>query len=1105
MRARLASIAAGLAAAASTAAIAGVEGYYSYPDAHGDTLVFASEGDLWRASVEGGDAVRLTTHPEPETRPFISPDGASVVFMGNYDGEGEAYVVPLAGGRPKQITFEGGRLRVEGWSPDGRVLIASYNEPGNNAVVLRLVDPETLEAETLPLWRATAGAFSGDGKTFYFTRRGLSESNDNALLYRGGAMAELWSWRIGSKREATQLADDFGAPIRSPMVHGNRVYFVSDKSGADAIWSMARSGRDIQQHTENGEFQIRRPNMADGKILYQRGADIYVFDIEAEEEAKIDLSLVSDRDYTRKRWLDDPLDYLDAAIMGGAGEAVALTARGDVALGFTGERRRVDFEIPKGARARVATPGPKGDWVYLVIDQNRRGEIWRLPADGRGEAEQLTVGSDAPIWEIVPSPDGSRLVYDDKKGRLWSLDLESQEKTLLVQNETGDDSPFTGISWSKHGRYLTYAEYGAADVNDVFIHDTETGERARVDSAKYAGYSPAFSADGEWLFFLSDRAFSPTPGSPWGDRNMGPAFINRTKIYATALTEDAEWPFAPKDELAAKEDEDENGEDEEADTEEKSDENAEDASEDEEKKDEDEKDVEIVFDGIAGRLWEVPAERGDYWGLGANGSHLYVLQYGDDQTDLKSIKIDATDAEMKTFASNVRGYSLSDDGEKLFYRSNGMMAIVPAGASAPDDLSDHKIRVGDWKLPVDPQVEWRQMVYDAWRMHRDYSFDPAMRGVDWEAVLERYAPLVARVGHRTELDDLLAQMSANLGILHSQIARGETPQDEEVGDAAFLGAKFEAVDNGLRVATIFAGESDLIDRRGPLTEPGVDVREGDVLIAVDGTPVSTQAGLHAALNQKAGQQVRLDLLRDGEEVSEIVEPTGSDFWLMYDHWVEGRRDYVRSETDNRFGYMHLRAMGGRDVASFARDYYEHDGKDGLIIDVRGNWGGNVDSWLLGFLSRRAWAFWMSPNGGEPYVNMQRAFRGHIVVLIDEGTYSDGETFTAGFKALELGDVIGQQTAGAGIWLSGRNNLVDGGRARIAEFPQFGLDGRWLIEARGVSPDIEVDNLPYATFKGQDAQLDAAISHLEKRLKEDPIPELKAKPLPPFGQWGQDVE
>lgn len=399
------------------------------------------------------------------------------------------------------------------------------------------------------------------------------------------------------------------------------------------------------------------------------------------------------------------------------------------------------------------------------------------------------------------------------------------------------------------------------------------------------------------------------------------------------------------------------------------------------------------------------------------------------------------------------------------------------------------------------------MFDDAWRMHREFSFDPAMRGLDWDAIRGKYAALLPRVQDRIELDDLLAQMIAELGLLHSQIRPGEYRTATDAPVPAALGAQIGADDRGLFIEQIYRSDPELPAERSPLAQPGVDVRNGDRLLAVNGRPVKARAELAQALANQAGQQVLLELQRGPARPHRtVVLPVRLDreAALRYSDWVEGRRARVDSAAEGRIGYLHLRAMGPQDIASFARDFYAQFDREGLIIDVRRNRGGNIDSWILEKLLRRAWAFWQPPRGA-PYTNMQQAFRGHLVVLADALTYSDGETFAAGIKALQLGPVIGTRTAGAGIWLSDRNRLVDGGTARIAEFGQFEVgSGRWLIEGLGVAPDIEVDNPPRASFLGEDAQLEAALAHLQRRLKEVPPPALRAEPIPPRGQAAQDI-
>ncbi|HMA99052.1 MAG TPA: S41 family peptidase, partial [Wenzhouxiangella sp.] len=498
---------------------------------------------------------------------------------------------------------------------------------------------------------------------------------------------------------------------------------------------------------------------------------------------------------------------------------------------------------------------------------------------------------------------------------------------------------------------------------------------------------------------------------------------------------------------------------------------------------------------------DVPA--GNFSSLAASADRLYLLEQGDSANELKTIDFGPDQPSLETFASGVSFFELSADRSRMLYASaDDAMYIVDASAKAPGDVGPHQVRIGDWRLPVRPAEEWRQMFADAWRMQRDFLFDPQLRGQDWEAIRARYAPLAERIGDRRELDDLLAQMVAELGVLHSQVYGGDYPEEPESGAPAFLGAELEVVEEGLRVARIYRTDPELPSERSPLARPGVNLVAGDVITAVNGRPVGSQAELALQLNYQAGQQVRLDYRRGRDEGSAIVEPVSAweDWGLRYQDWIKSRRVAVDELADGRIGYLHLNAMGSNDIATFAREFYANIDRQGLIIDVRRNRGGSIDSWVIEKLLRRAWMFWQAPTG-EPFWNQQQTFRGHLAVLVDPLTYSDGETFSAGVKTLGLGPVIGQRTAGAGVWLSNNNRLVDRGLMRAAQLPQFDAEGRWLVEGFGVEPDIQVSNLPHATWNGQDAQLERAVEVLLERLEAEPVVQPDAQPIPARGENG----
>ncbi len=1102
---------AGSVLALMAAPVSAEEGYYQYPAASGDVLVFASEGDLWRSARDGGSAVRLTNDEGEEIEPAISPDGKLIAFTASYDSNADIYVMPVAGGRPTRVTFEGGFVRTIGWTPDGRVIYSSSLKGGGQGEVLYTVDPAGGEAKPVPLWRANDATFGSDGRTLFFTRRGLiARARDNAVLYRGGGMEQLWRWQSGSQDEAVQLLADFGAPIRMPMASGGRIYFISDKSGKDAVWSVAEDGSGVRQDSPDLPFPVLQANIDGGDVFLQNGADLHVFATAKGTLTKLAIDIVTDREQTRVRAIDDPLRWFEGARISASGETVAVTARGRAALAAPGQLRRIELPVPLTARSRQAVQAPGGKKVFMVLDQGDRGDIYAMPADGTGAPVAVTKGYDAHIWSFAIAPDGKTIVVWDKQARLQKVDVATGKVTLLAKNESGGDDAFGDLAFAPDSSHIAYAEVAltnGGNTSDIMIQNLATGRRVAATSGKYNNYAPTFADDGAWLYFISDRNFAPEPGSPWGDRNMGVAFSDRGEVYGLQLDPASPFRMREDNELTRA-----------AATDKPEDETAKaDGAKDEGKDEGKGKDkkakpapakVNIVLDGVAARLYKLPVKAGVEGLLRANEKFLYTRR----GEDVVSIAIDKKDPREEVFAPGARFMELSADRQNALVvggtPNKPTLALVPADRKLPEKLAASQVRLGDWRLTIDPRAEWRQMFVDAWRLHRDFFYDPALRGVDWNAVRAAREPFLDRIGSRSELDAVLGEMVSQVGALHSQVGGGELRVDRENPAMAFLGAAVTPVADGLRIDSILRAEADLVSQLPPLRRPGVDVQPGDVIRLVDGRPVATLADLQLALATKAGQQVRLDLTRDARKLSAVVEPMSLDGnrQANYFDFVQGKRAETERLSGGKIGYLHLRAMGPDDVASFARDYFPQLGKQGLIIDVRGNNGGSIDSIIIGMLLRKAWAFWANANGtGLPGTNMQNAYRGHIAVLIDERTYSDGETFAAAIKALGIAPLVGTRTAGAGVWLSDRPTLSDDGIARTAESPQYAIDGRWIVEGLGVAPDVEVENLPHAAFAGKDAQLEAAVDLLDKAITREPVPVLKPQPLAPLGTPAQDVK
>ena len=615
----------------------------------------------------------------------------------------------------------------------------------------------------------------------------------------------------------------------------------------------------------------------------------------------------------------------------------------------------------------------------------------------------------------------------------------------------------------------------------------ETGQSFYLTSDRVDNYSPVFSPDGKWLYFISDRTFNSKVMSPWGLNQPEPYYDKTSKIYMLALYDGERSPFIHENELTPKE--------------EKKD-SAENKGSSKKKKEKVKEEKVPDMAEAAARLNEVPVPAGNLSGLKANKKYLYWLQ--SDAGDWGKRKLFALEISNKKknepveVTDDVRGFELSGDGNKIMIRKNDGIYVTDADGKKAD-LKDDQITLKDWAFQIDPVENWRQMLVDAWRLERDYFYDKKMNGVDWKAVLDRHLPLVSRVTDRYELDDLLASMVSELSALHIFVYGGDKrTSPDQIGQGS-LGARLEkdTLQGGCVITHIYNGDPDFPEERSPLSQPQLQIKTDDVITKINGVNVLSVENINQLLSKKEDVEVRLSLKdKNGREYDQIVKPVsmGTDADLRYSEWEYTRRQYVEKQTGNEVGYLHLRAMSGDDFDSFVKGYYPVFNRQGLIIDVRNNRGGNIDSWILSRLLRKAWFYWQS-RAGKPTWNMQYAFRGHIVVLCNEKTASDGEAFSEGIKRLNIGKVIGTRTWGGEIWLTSSNRLVDGGIATAAEMGVFTEDGKWIIEGHGVDPDMVVDNLPYSTYKGNDAQLDAAISYLKKEITEDPVPVPKVPPFP----------
>ncbi len=946
-------------------------GYYRFPTISKDTIVFTAQGDLFRVGIQGGAATALTTHPAQETHPALSPDGKWVAFTSSYEGPSEVYVMPLEGGLPTRLTYDGGT--VTGWTPDGKVLYSSGISSTLPNPQLHSIDPKSFVHTLIPLHQASDGMYDQAGGTLYFTR--LPFQGSHTKRYKGGTAQNIWKFAPNAK-EAVPLTTNYTGTSKNPMWWQGRVYFVSDRDGTMNLWSMNPNGADLKQHTHHKFWDVKEAGQSNGRIVYQLGADLHLYDIAANKDSTLEITVTSDMDQTRERWIKDPMSYLTATSLAPDGSKVALTARGQVFVAPAKQGRFVEVTRKNGVRYRNAFFAADGKSLYVLSDESGEAEWWRLPLNGVGKPEQLTNDAKSLRVSGTVSPDGKWIAYHDKNEDLWLFNISEKKTTKVASSEFGEPWDF---AWSPDSQWLAYVA-PTFTFSRIMLYSIKEAKATPVTTARADSYSPAWSPNGKWLYFLSDRTFRTQVGSPWGPRQPEPYFDKQAKIYQLALTRGLRSPFQPADELYREDTRPTAGK----------------------------PIVSITFEGIEKRLWEVPVPAGNYSNLAISGNRLFWLsrEVGRGGATLSALDITNTDTPVKSLVGGIEGYELSQEGKSLLLRKGNNFHVVDAFAPSLDNTA---IDLSRWTFSIQPREEWRQMLVEAWRMERDFFYDPKLHGIDWKGILQRHLPLVERVRDRNELSDLLASMVGELSALHTFVGDGDTRGGTDSIIPASLGASLshDRTKGGWRVDRIYSGDPDYPKTLSPLAKPGVDIMEGDVILTLNGVNLANVSHIGSLLRNQAGKQVLL-LVQEkatGKTRECVVVPIapGEARGLRYTDWELECRQRVENEGKGAIGYVHLRAMGAGDIEQWAKDFYPVFDREGLIIDVRNNGGGNIDSWILEKLLRRAWFYWRHRNE-KPTWNMQWAFRGHIVVLCNEHTGSDGEAFTEGIRRLGLGKI-----------------------------------------------------------------------------------------------------
>jgi len=1050
------------------------KGYYRTPAIYQNTVVFTAEGDLWKYDMGSGVTSRLTTNPGLETKPVISPDGKQIVFVGEYEGVSDLYLMSINGSVPKRLTYDfDPRIRPAGWTNDGKILYTSFRYSSLPDDQMIKIDPTTLSFEVIPLAQASDGCYDENG-VLYFSR--LYKQYSNNKRYVGGWIQQLW--KFDGKQEAKCLTCDFDGTSCNPMIYKNKIYFASDRDGSMNIWSMDKDGKSLKQLTFSGEWDIKSPSMYDSKIVYQRGADLWVYDVESNKEKMLDISLSSDFDQRKTRWIKNPVESITFTSFSPKGNFTAIISRGHLFVAPIKDGRWIEINRNSGIRIKEVHFLDERTLIYLS-DKSGEFEIWKIASDGTGTPQQLTKNSKILIRAINVSPDGRYIAYIDKNETLRVID--ASRGAVKFQYTDNDFSIYTGngirdISWSGNSRYLTFSHTIENQESQISAVEIATGKIAPITSSRLDSYNPAWSSNNHWLYFLSDRKFTTKVVSVWGPRQPEPYYTETTNIYALQTDTSEKFPFFRKD---AWENHDTSSSIAKAD--------------DKNSKTKSTIAADKIIDWSLSKrlLYTIPVKSGNMRDLAVGNGVLYWIDNGtatDGTGKLFAIKMEYNkQTEPIEIASGINYYRISADKKRILLIKGKTMAEGNANGEKID-IDKNKIELANWNFEIDPTEEWKEIFMDAWRMMRDYFYDRNLHKVDWVAVRKQYEQLLDRITDRYELEDLIAQMESELSTLHTFVYGGDKRTSPDQIQTGFLGARLLTDPKGIKIAHIYRSDPDYPESTSPLDKPELSIQDGDIITAINDVSLKTVQDISKLLANKVNTPVKLTLLnKQMQSYAEEVNPISAkdETMLRYNEWELTRRMLVDSSGNEQIGYIHLKAMSTLGTMDeFVKQFYPVFNRQGLIIDVRHNSGGSIDSWVLEKLMRKAWMYWQGRTG-KPYWNMQYAFRGYMVVLCDQLTGSDGETFTEGFRRLGLGKVIGMRTWGGGIWEE-RNILVDEGIATAPAYGVFGPEGKWLIEGHGVDPDFVIDNLPNETFKGKDAQLEYAIKYLKQLIKKEPV-------------------
>ena len=1042
-----------------------------FPAIHGDQVVFTYAGDLYTVNSKGGIARRLTSHSGFEMFPKFSPDGKSIAFTGQYDGNTEIYKIPSSGGEPKRLTWTStlGRDEVSdrmgpnnitlGWTPDGKdVLFRSRMTTFNDFLgQLYTVNANGGLHEELPLPRGGFASYSPDGSKIVYNR--IFREFRTWKRYRGGMCDDIWTYDFKTKK-TEQLVDTLDQEIE-PMWFKDRIYFLSDRDVSKRmnLYVLNLATKAIKQVTNFADFDVKFPSLGDKAIAFEQAGFIWKLNLETDKYEKIPIELNEDFATSRIALLS-VADKVASGTPSPDGKRVCLSARGELFTIPSGPGITRNFTNTPGAHDRDPHWSPDGKNIAFISDISGEDEIMLVASDAKSAPTALTTKGDVYKYSLFWSPDSKKILWTDRKFRVRYIDVATKQIIEVAQSKHWE---INDAVWSPDSKWVSWSETSDTGMDKIRIYNLEKKVATDVTDGWHESNSPAFSGDGKFLFFVSNRDLNPI----YSSTEWNHAYRDMARIYAVALAKDTPSPFKPK-------------------TDEPENKPAADAKD---------KDSKIDLTGFSERTFQIPTPPGNYRNLQSVGSAVWYIRSSSKEPRSIFATYDlATRAE--TNLGSVSSFDITADGKKTLVSVDGKFAVIdlPKASVTPSSFLD----LSGMEVQLDRKAEWKQIYHECWRQMRDFFYDPNLHGVDWIALRNRYETLLPHVRHRADLSYVIGELIGELNAGHAYVGGGDLPAVRKI-PLGQLGAKLEkhAPSGYVKITRILEGSTWEPGLASPLAAPGVNAKVGDYLIAIDNKPVNEMASPYQALVNKVGKPVviKINSKPEANGAREVViVPIDNEGPLYYRDWVEKNRKRIDEASKGKVGYIHVPDMMQAGLNEFARQFYPQLKKSALIIDMRGNGGGNVSPMLIERL-RREIAMVGIARGTPPSVDPRGMMHGPMVCLMNEFSASDGDLFPYRFRQHKLGKLIGKRSWGGVIGIRGTLPLLDGGTLNKPEFSRYDIEGKeWIIEGKGVTPDIIVDNDPAIEYSGKDQQLERAIEEILNELKTK---EKKLPPPPPF--------